>query len=150
MIAVDSNLLVFAHRGESPLHARAVDVLKGLAAAPGNWAIPMPCLHEFYATVTSTKCKPPSTLAQAWGMIDSLVGLPNARVIGESADHLVFLREITIRAKVMGGMVHDAKIAAICRAHGVDELWTCDRDYSRFPELKTHNPFEASHGRHRH
>lgn len=143
MIAVDSNLLVFAHRGESPLHAAAVRALGELAQSPRNWAIPMPCVHEFYATVTSTKCRPASTVAQAWSMIDRLVALSNVRLIGEGVDHLRYLREITVRAKVMGGMVHDAKIAAICRAHGVDELWTCDRDYSRFPELKTHNPLNA-------
>ena len=29
-------------------------------------------------------------------------------------------------------MVHDARIAAICRAHGVTTLLSADRDFSRF------------------
>jgi predicted nucleic acid-binding protein len=37
-------------------------------------------------------------------------------------------------------MVHDARVAAICIAHGVNEFWTVDRDFSRFPDLPTRNP----------
>jgi uncharacterized protein len=36
--------------------------------------------------------------------------------------------------------VHDARIAALCAGHGVRELWTVDRDFSRFPGLTTRNP----------
>jgi predicted nucleic acid-binding protein len=31
-------------------------------------------------------------------------------------------------------------IAALCLHHGVSELWTADRDFTRFPALRTHNP----------
>lgn len=83
-------------------------------------------------------------------MIDSLLETANVRVIGEGLDHLRYLRELTLESNVMGGMVHDAKIAAICKAHGVSELWTCDRDYSRFPDLKTCNPCEPGYVRKQH
>jgi predicted nucleic acid-binding protein len=39
-----------------------------------------------------------------------------------------------------GAQVHDARIAALCLHHGVTELWTADRDFGRFPELRTRNP----------
>jgi predicted nucleic acid-binding protein len=39
--------------------------------------------------------------------------------------------------------VHDARVAAICRDHGVRELWTSDRDFSRFPQLTVVNPLVA-------
>ena len=60
---------------------------------------------------------------------------------------------------ISGAAIHDARIAAICLDHGVDELWTCDRDFSRFPDLRTRNPlipslhepagarYRAAHGR---
>jgi predicted nucleic acid-binding protein len=41
---------------------------------------------------------------------------------------------------VTGPLVHDARIAALCLSHGIRELWTADRDFSRFPRLKTANP----------
>ena len=140
MIAVDSNLLVFAHRREAALHSKALAAITDLAEHPGNWAIPWPCVHEFYAVVTSTKCRPASTIRQAWAMIESLTSLHNVRLLGEGVDHLTYLKRLIDAGKVMGGMIHDAKIAAICLAHGVDELWTADRDFSRFPDLKTRNP----------
>jgi hypothetical protein len=36
--------------------------------------------------------------------------------------------------------VHDARIAALCLTHGVQALWTADRDLTRFPRLRTVNP----------
>jgi predicted nucleic acid-binding protein len=44
------------------------------------------------------------------------------------------------RGNIVGGRIHDARIAALCLHHGVRELWTADRDFSMFPQLKTHNP----------
>ena len=73
-------------------------------------------------------------------MIDSLVTLDNVRILGEGVDHVAVLKRLVYEGRIMGGMVHDAKIAAICLVHGVQELWTADRDFSRFPELKTRNP----------
>jgi predicted nucleic acid-binding protein len=34
-------------------------------------------------------------------------------------------------------MVHDARIAALCAAHGVRELWSADRDFGRFSSSRT-------------
>jgi hypothetical protein len=28
----------------------------------------------------------------------------------------------------------------LCKVHGVTELWTADRDFSRFPGLRKRNP----------
>jgi predicted nucleic acid-binding protein len=41
---------------------------------------------------------------------------------------------------VTGPLVQDARIAALCLQHGVRELWTADRDFSRFPALGVRNP----------
>jgi predicted nucleic acid-binding protein len=40
--------------------------------------------------------------------------------------------------------VHDARIAALCLQHGVRELWSADRDFNRFPALRTRNPLVAA------
>jgi len=36
--------------------------------------------------------------------------------------------------------VPDVRIAALCLRHGVTELWSTDRDFSRFPALRVVNP----------
>lgn len=43
-------------------------------------------------------------------------------------------------AEVRGAMIHDARIAAICRSQGVMELGSADRDFSRFPGVSVRNP----------
>ena len=52
MIAVDTNLLVYAHRPDTAFHDAARSVMRRLAEAGAMWAIPWPCIHEFLATVT--------------------------------------------------------------------------------------------------
>jgi len=46
--------------------------------------------------------------------------------------------------KVVASMVHDAHIAALCRQHGVRELWTADRDFGRFDGIKTVSPLVSA------
>jgi predicted nucleic acid-binding protein len=65
---------------------------------------------------------------------------PSNRLIGETVDFLEILRSFVQRPRVVGGVVHDARIAAICVANGVETLLTRDRDFSLFPELRTRNP----------
>lgn len=140
MIAVDTNLLVYAHRADLPQHAQSVEAVRSLAEDTRPWAIAWPCLHEFFSVVTNVRLKPASTPKVAWAAIRSFTASPNLRMIGEGVNHLDWLERLVERGDVRGGMIHDARIAAICLAHGVNELWTADRDFSRFPELKTRNP----------
>lgn len=50
------------------------------------------------------------------------------------------MEAVSLKAKLQGPMIHDERIAALCLYHGVTEFWTSDRDFSRFPFLKTRNP----------
>ncbi|WP_131105970.1 type II toxin-antitoxin system VapC family toxin [Ornithinimicrobium sufpigmenti] len=141
MIAVDTNVLVYAHRADSPHHERASEVLRGLAAGRGTWAIPWPCLHEFLAVVTHPRIyRPPTTPAVAVEAVESLLALPNLRLLSETTDHGSILARLLHVPGAVGPKVHDARIAAICLGHGVDALWSADRDFSWFPELRVLNP----------
>ena len=62
-------------------------------------------------------------------------------MIGEPGDFLPTLHRFVDRPRIVGGVVHDARIAAICLAHGVEALLTRDRDFSMFPELTLRDPF---------
>jgi len=141
MIALDTNLLVYAHRRDSAFHAAAKKLLADLAAGKAAWAIAWPCLHEFYGVVTRPRLfSPPSTPEEALTQIDIWLESPTLQLLSEDHLHWPRLRELIARAKVQGPMVHDARIAALCLSHGVRELWSADRDFSRFPALRTRNP----------
>lgn len=141
MIAVDTNVLVAASRDDAPGHELARPVITALAEAPGAWAIPWPCVHEFLAVVTHPRIfDPPTSLDRALDQVESWTESPSLVVLSETVNYWPQLRSVLIASDVIGARVHDARIAALCLVHGIDELWTQDRDFSRFPALKTRNP----------
>ncbi|MGY6555084.1 MAG: type II toxin-antitoxin system VapC family toxin [Wenzhouxiangella sp.] len=141
MIAVDTNILVYAHREDSPFHEQAFAGLAALANSNAAWAIPWPCLHEFYSIVTHPRIfNPPSSQPTAIDQVEAWLESPSLHLIGETARHWAELRDLLVSAKLVGPRVHDARIAAICLQHGISELWSADRDFSAFPTLKARNP----------
>jgi toxin-antitoxin system PIN domain toxin len=141
VIAVDTNVLVYAHRQDSQFHPAALRKLAELAEGPGAWAIPWPCLHEFLAIVTHPRIyAPPTPLARAVDQVDAWLESPSLVLLTESPTHWSALRPLLEGGRIAGPQVHDARVAALCRQHGVRELWSADRDFSRFPGLKVVNP----------
>lgn len=141
MIAVDSALLVHAHRSDSPHHEAAKAALASLAARTATWAIPWPAVHEFLAVITDDReWQPPTPKSVALDALEALTRADNLAFIHETPHHgdlvIGLLREAGARRE----LVEDARIAAICIGNGIKELWTADRDYSWFPDLQTHNP----------
>lgn len=143
MIAIDTNILVYAHQTDSPWRDAALAAIQPIVEGTKPWALPWPCIHEFFGVVTHARFKVPSTPQQALGMISALLASPSVQVIGESPKHFTLLSSLILDGKVSGPMVHDARIAAICLSHGVLELLSVDRDFSRFPQLKVRNPLIA-------
>ena len=141
MIAVDTNILVYAHREDSAWHRPAAGALTTLAEDRGAWAIAWPCLHEFLAIVTHPKIYRPATpLATAIDQIEAWREAPSLVLLAETDTYWEVLREALRSGRISGPVVHDARIAALCLAHGVRELWTHDRDFGRFTALTTRNP----------
>lgn len=141
MIAVDTNILVYAHRGDSPFHEAAFRRARELAEGLVNWAIPWPCLHEFLAIVTHRRIySPPTPLPRALDQADAWIESPTLVLLTESAMHWPTLRALLADGRITGAQVHDGRVAALCRQHGVRELWSADRDFGRFAEITVSNP----------
>ena len=143
MIAVDTNVLVYAHRRESSEHDVAAQVMQDLTEGGLPWAIPWPCCYEFLGVATNRRIwrDKATSPERAWRQLRAWTGSPTCRVIGETVDFWSTLERFAAKPHVAGGVVHDARIAAICVAHGVEPLLTRDRDFALFPELVTANPF---------
>lgn len=141
MIAVDTNILVYAHRVDSEWHRRAKDCIVELASGNVTWGLPSHCLSEFFAIATHPRIyQPASTIAEAIEQINVWLESPVSECLSETDEYWEDLRSLLINARIEGPMVYDARIAAICSVHGVVELWSVDRDFSRFPNLRVHNP----------
>jgi toxin-antitoxin system PIN domain toxin len=141
MIAVDTNILVYAHREDSPWHEKALAVVTGLANSGSPWAITWPSVHEFLAIATHPRIyDPPTPIATALASIKAWQASPGLRFLGEGPGYFDKLAGQVMAGMVKGPKVHDARIAAICLHHRVKKLWSADRDFSSFPELACENP----------
>ncbi|MXZ69932.1 MAG: PIN domain-containing protein [Acidobacteria bacterium] len=145
MIAVDTNLLVYAHRRESREHVAARAIMRRLAEGGDPWAVPWPCCYEFLSVVTNRRIWKGSatTVERAWRQLDAWISSPSSRLLGETDDFFDLLSGFIQRPRVHGPVVHDARVAALCVAHGAEALLTRDRDFSLFPELRTRDPFTS-------
>ena len=141
MIAVDTNILVYAHRRDSPWNAAARPRVAELAESGNAWAIPWPCVHEFLAVTTHPGIyDPPTPLDAALVQIEAWMESPGLVLLTEGGSYWKVLRETMREAGVRGARTHDARIVALCLEHGVSTLWSADRDFSRFGGVKTVNP----------
>ncbi len=138
MIAVDTNILVYAHREELPQHAAARARLTALAEGDAPWAIPVFCLGEFLRVVTHPRLfDSPHTIDEACAALDRVLESPNVRVLHPGDRYWPLLAEAVRAADAAGNLVFDAQMAAVCRESGVSALLTEDRDFDRFPHLRT-------------
>ena len=145
MIAVDTNILLYAHRKDAPDHVAASTALRDLSEGPTRWAIPWPCLHEFMAVVTRPRYFTiPSTQAQARDQVDAWFASPTFSTIAESRRHWLTFGALVAAGNIVGNQVHEAKIASVCLDAGVSEFLSADRDFSRYPSLRTRNPLVAA------
>jgi len=141
VIAIDTNILVYAHREDAEWFAQASAVVASQAEGRDEWAIAWPCLHEFLAIVTHPRIfRRPTPMKLALAQVDAWLESPSLVVLSEHDEYMDTLRDLLTRSRSTGPRVHDARIAALCLSHGVRELWTADRDFSSFPRLKVRNP----------
>ncbi len=141
MNCLDTNLLVHAHQRESALHEPAKRFVKKVAETSTPWTICYHSLIEFYGIVTKKSFwEIATTPKQAFDQIHAWKASPSLTILNDSGTTFEILEKIVLKGKVSGPMVHDARIAACCLSYGVSCLYTVDRDFSRFPQLKTLNP----------
>jgi len=143
LIALDTNILVYARREEAPHHQAARALVAELAEGERPWALPWPCVYEYLRVVTHPRVfDPPTELGVAVEDLLSLLASPSLTLLGEGPAHLGHLKNAVLTGQAAGNLAHDAHIAALVVEHGVEELLTADRDFARFHGVHLRNPFQ--------
>ena len=96
---------------------------------------------EFLAVATHPRIyDPPTSLPKALDQVSAWLESPSLTLLAEGLGYPDRLTKVLEASKVTGAKVHDARVAALCLYHGVRELWSADRDFTRFAELAVRNP----------
>jgi uncharacterized protein len=133
VIAVDTNILVYAHRQELSQHTAAREVVTALAEGDAPWGIPVFCLAEFVRVATHARLfDPPYTADEACAAIGRIAESPSLRVLHPGQRFIPLFLDAVHESNAVGNLVFDAQIVAVCRETGVSRLLTEDRDFARF------------------
>ncbi|GAG03671.1 unnamed protein product, partial [marine sediment metagenome] len=101
MIAIDTNILVYAHRKDSEWHAPAKVAFDALFFGSDTWAIPWPCLHEFYSVCTHPKIySPPSFGTQLLEMFSDWNQQKTLRLLHEGPGYMEKLSQLAENAHI--------------------------------------------------
>jgi toxin-antitoxin system PIN domain toxin len=137
VIAVDTNILVHAHRAEAAQHQPALEHLRQLAEGSIGWGLPVFCLAEFARVVTHPRLfDRPSTLPEVSAWLTTLCASPTLRILNPGPRFPAMFVELLKEGDARGNLAFDAQIAALCQEHGISRLLTLDRDFARFPGLQ--------------
>jgi uncharacterized protein len=145
VIAVDTNLLVYAHREGCPEHMAARHAIESAANDPRGWGIPSPCLLEFWSVVTHPASSGgASSPADARAFIEALMVSAGAAVFPLPAAYAVRSLQIAQQLEVRGPRVFDLQIALSALDAGVTEIWTHDASFISLPGLAIVDPLKPA------
>ena len=141
MIALDTNLLIYAHRAGLAEHRAARRAIQKASRDARGWGIPLPCLAEFWSVVTHpTSAGGPSTARQAHDFLRALIMEAGAALWLPQAGFGERLMRLAADLRVQGPRIFDIQIALTALENGASEIWTNDRNFTAFPGLGIHDP----------
>lgn len=141
MIAIDTNLLVYAHRSRVPQHRASRRAIEQ-AAAKGRWGFAVASLAEFWAVATHPSSEGrPSTPGQAEAYLEALVA-GGAEIWEPGAGFGMRLSQLAGDLEVSGPRIFDLQIALTAFENGATELWTADARFVKLPGLRLHDPLD--------
>jgi toxin-antitoxin system PIN domain toxin len=140
----DINVLIYAHREDSPEHGGYAAWLTGLANGSLPFALSSMTLGGFLRIVTNPRIfQPATTMDKALAFCRQLIARPNASMIQPGQRHWQIMAGLIESAGVRGAMVSDAFLAALAIEHDC-ELVTSDKDFARFPNLRWRHPLNTA------
>ena len=140
MIALDTNLLVYAHRIQMQEHVAAQAALEEAARRSGGWGIPLPCVGEFWMVVTHPQAEGGPALPRDAREFLSALAEAGARVLYPLAGFAERVAALGASLETRGVMIFDLQIGLIAKEAGAMEIWTHDRNFVSVPGLKVIDP----------
>ncbi len=140
MLVLDVNVLLYAHRQESPRHGPSREWVGSLIDGPEPFAVPDAVALGFVRIATNPRVYArPSSVSEAWQFLDEVLASRFAVRAAAGERVLAQMRTLMEATGVIAAQTTDAYIAAVALEMGAT-LVSADRGFSRFPGLSTLNP----------
>ena len=141
MIAIDTNLLVYAHRSDTAEHRKAQRAVETAVIHPLGWGIPLPCLAEFWMVVTHPNCVGGASSPETAGrFLESLLESGKGQLWHPSPGFGLRLANTGSEMGVCGARIFDLQIAMIAVENGATQIWTHDKAFVAIPRLRVVDP----------
>jgi toxin-antitoxin system PIN domain toxin len=132
---LDVNILVAAHRADSPDHPEVASFLQERVEGERTFGVPEMAFSSLVRIVTQPAFKPPSTTAQAFDFCAAVMRSSRCLVVRPTQNHWTIFEQICRAGPIRGKLVADAYLAAFALDRD-DEWVTTDRDFEKFPGLR--------------
>ncbi|MBV9628352.1 MAG: PIN domain-containing protein [Xanthobacteraceae bacterium] len=142
MIAVDTNILVYAADADSQFHQPCREWLQRQRARPDAWYTTWPVLYEFLRVTTHPRVmRQPWSISVAWEFVMALLASPGLGVLVPTQRHADVVSEVISELRdLSGNVLHDAHTAILMREHGIARICTRDTDFNRFRFVEVIDP----------
>jgi hypothetical protein len=143
VIAIDTNLLIYAHREGCPEHQAARRAIEEAAGMREGWGIPAPCILEFWSVVTHpSSVGGGSSPAAAREFVEALVETAGAVILPPPAALGPRCLQIGEQLDIRGPRIFDVQIGLTALEAGVREIWTHDAGFIALPGLAVRDLLE--------
>ncbi len=143
MIAIDANLLVYAHVVSYRQHEAAREWLEAQLATAPRVGLPWTSLLAFVRLVTDPRMfSEPEPVAEAWDQVEAWLDAEATWTPTPTSRHREMLRACMAATGLRANDVPDAHLAALSIEHGLS-LATSDSGFARFEKLAWFDPLRA-------
>jgi toxin-antitoxin system PIN domain toxin len=143
VILIDANVLLYAYNPSSENHRASREWLEAAMSRGEPIGFSWTVLLAFLRLATAPRIFPkPLPPTEAISIVSAWLARPNAVVLHPTDRHWEVLSSLLATTRTRGRGVTDAHLAALAIEHGAT-FCTTDRDFARFPGLKTIDPLEG-------
>lgn len=144
-LALDTNLLLYAHIGQFPQHAAARRFLESVLENDSPYCLSWQVYYEYIRVVSHPKVlKTPLSVQQAINDLKPYVADPRCQILVETEGHTAVFEALMRRLpSSKGNFIHDCHYAALLKEHGVTRIATADMDFRKFDFLEVVDPLAS-------
>lgn len=142
MKLLDTSVLIHAYDPDFQRHQQSRNWLEKAFSDPEKVGLAWVAILAFLRISTNPRAfRRPFSVEEATRIVSEWLDRPNAVVLEPGQRHWAILSELLSAARARADLVTDAHLASLAIEHGA-VLCTDDRDFARFPGLKTLDPLE--------